>query len=81
MCQNIFWTRDIKQLWCDWTLIPSQDEGIYVQLNTLTRLAVVVAIIVFAIRPRPEEGLMVLLIGVGAMALLALVLEPPPAVD
>lgn len=76
MCENVFWTRRLSQLWCDWTLIPSQDEGLYVQLNTLTRLAIVVGLTVWVVRQSPEEGLMTLLIGVGAMALLAMVLEP-----
>lgn len=78
MCDNQFWTRDISQLWCDWTLIPSQDEGLYVQLNTMTRLAIVLAVTVFIVRSRVEEGLLVLSVGVGGMALLAILLEPPP---
>ena len=81
MCDNQFWTRDISQLWCDWTLIPSQDEGLYVQLNTMTRLAIVLAVTVFIVRSRVEEGLLVLSVGVGGMALLAILLELPVAID
>jgi hypothetical protein len=82
MCENTFWTRNVSQLWCDWNLIPSQDEGIYSQLNTLTRLAIVIALVVLVVRKSPQEAAIFLLAGVGSMALLSLIVNvdqiPPP---
>ena len=76
-CSNIFWTRDFRQLWCDWTLVPSQDEGIYVQLNTLSRLIILAAAVVFVVRRRVDETVILLFLGLGTMALLALTMPPP----
>lgn len=76
-CSNIFWTRDIPQLWCDWTLVPSQDEGLYIQLNTLSRLVICVSLVVYLVRRRVDESVVILFLGLGTMALLALTMPVP----
>lgn len=60
MSCNTFWVNDIKQLLCDFTLIPSTDDSLEAAMNKITRIAIILSIVIafFSV----ESGVVVLVI-------------------
>lgn len=46
-----FWMYDVTQLFRSYELLPSQDDSLAAKLNTITRLALIVCIVIAAYKP------------------------------
>lgn len=59
-CTNTFWIHHIKQLVCDFSLIPSTDDSLEVSMNKITRMAIILSVVImfFSIK----SGVVVLVI-------------------
>lgn len=45
-CENVFWVNDIRQLVCDFSVIPTSDDTLAVTMNKVTRIALVLSLVV-----------------------------------
>ena len=45
-CTNTFWVNDIKQLVCDFSLIPTPDDSLELSMNKITRMAIILSIVI-----------------------------------
>jgi len=43
-CENVFWVNDIRQLVCDFSVIPMANDTLAVTMNKITRIAVVLSL-------------------------------------
>lgn len=44
--QKTFWVNDIKQLVCEFSLIPSTDDSLELAMNKITRMAIILSVII-----------------------------------
>lgn len=51
-CANVFWVDDVRQLICDFSLIPSENDSLKIAMNKITRIALILGgvVTVFSLR-------------------------------
>ena len=59
-CENVFWVNNIKELVCDFSVIPTASDNLATSMNKITRLALVLSIVLMFLSVKSGIVVMVL---------------------